>query len=142
MFEKSWQDNFPLLVHLLDFSLDKKAQIARIYSDEFFVEKTLQEQFYNFGVDIKNYVLEEPLRAFFDYERDRNCLVVCRVNFLDQIEVLDRLKLIETLPTIKERIKLAKHKNVQEDLTEAHLTKQYKEELQGNYDYVRPKNFK
>ncbi len=89
--EWSWKERYPLLVMVLDFSGDHTQEIKRIFSDEMFVEQVLNQQFKLFGINAFEYVLEEELKIHFNFERDLNHFIVCRVNNLDEVEILYRL---------------------------------------------------
>lgn len=56
-----------------------------------FVEQVLNQQFKLFGISAFEYALEEELKVFFNFERDLNHFVVCRVNNLDEIEIMHRI---------------------------------------------------
>jgi hypothetical protein len=75
-------------------------------------------------------------------ERDNNSIIITRVNFLDEIQVMGRIKVTDNTEDMKKKVKLIKSECIQADMEESHYARQYNEERMGNYNYQRPKTIK
>jgi hypothetical protein len=140
--EWSWKERYPVLVMVLDFSLDHVEEVKRKFSDEMFVEQVLNQQFKLFGISAFEYVLEDQLKVFFNFERDLNNFVVCRVNNIDEVEIMHRIAISEPYESIKNKLKLVKSECIQLEMEESNIAKQFQEERRGNFTYKRPRTVK
>lgn len=77
---------------ILDFSPATRQGLKKIFTDDPFVEQVLNQQFKVYGISALEYELEEELKLFFNLKRDANHFVVCRVNHLEEVEVMHRIK--------------------------------------------------
>lgn len=75
-------------------------------------------------------------------ERDSNSIIITRVNFLDEIQVMGRIRVSENTEDMKKKVKLIKSECIQADMEESHYARQYSEERKGNYHYQRPRTIK
>jgi len=82
--------------------------MRKLFSDDVFVQKTLNVQFKVYGVNANTYDLENELKPLINLKRDANNLVICRIDFVDEIDVLARINLAAPLDEIKLNVKHAK----------------------------------
>lgn len=106
--EWSWKEKYPVLVMVLDFSLEHMEEVKRIFSDDMFVEQVLNQQFKLFGISAFEYDLEQELKVFFNFERDLNHFIVCRVNNIDEVEIMHRIPVSGSYEETKKKLKLVK----------------------------------
>jgi len=64
------------------------------------------------------------------------------VNNVDTINVITRISLNEPQDEIKKKLKQAKSSCIQSELDESNISKQFNEELRGNFNYQRPRTIK
>lgn len=86
--------------------------------------------------------MEEELKVFFNLERDINHFVVCRVNCVDEIEVLKRVPIAEPFDEIKRKLKQVKSECIQQEMEDRGIVAQYEQERIGNFAYKRPRTVK
>jgi hypothetical protein len=111
-----WKEKFPLAVFLLNFDERSQPAIKKFFSDDLLVEKIISEQFKVYGLSTRDYQLENELKPFFNFQRDANNMVICRVNHLDEINVVSRINLNDSMEDIRRRIKQAKSECIQNEL--------------------------
>ena len=68
--------------------------------------------------------------------------MVLRVNYLDEIETMGRVRIDAGKEAIKKELKKIKSECIQHELEDSLIHRQYQEELKGNFGYQRPKSIK
>ena len=131
-----------MAVILLDFSRGWQQNIKRVFSDDLLIEKVISQQFKAYGINTKQYDLEPELKPFFNFERDANSIVICRVNHLDDINIVRRISLDDNVENIRKKIKQSKSSCIQNQLDQSNIVRQFTEELRGNFNYQRPRTIK
>jgi hypothetical protein len=93
------KEKFPLVVHTLDFSKDSSIinNIRKVYTDEFLIE-IFNVQFRSYGVNTKEFDLETCIKPFIDLKNDANCLIIFRINIIDEIIMVSKIPLASTTP--------------------------------------------
>lgn len=140
-YEWCWKEKFPMAAIVLNFRPESREALS-VFSDQHFSEKILCEQFRVFGFNILTYDMEVELRGLYEAERDANSIIVSRVNNVDEIEVVARIRLGEGVEELKKKLKLAKSECIQMEMEESHIVRQYNEERRGNFNYQRPRTIK
>lgn len=109
--------------------------MKKIFSDQIFI-KMISEQFQVYGLNVLQNEIEPDLRSNINPLGDSNSIIIGRVNHIDQIQIVKRIKLTEDIEDIKKKLKLVKSESIQRDMDDAHIRKHYSEEMiLGNSNY-------
>lgn len=116
--------------------------MKKLFSDQAFLQM-INLQFQVYGLNVLQNEIEPDLRTHLNPLADSNSIIIGRVNHIDEMQVVERIKITEDIEDIKKRLKLAKSESIQRDMEDAHIRKQFSEEMiLGNFDYQRPKTIK
>jgi hypothetical protein len=134
----SWKERFPIAVLILDFE-EECGESLRACLTKDSLANEICTYFKLYGLDPASRPLDKWLGPFISLPADLNSLLVLRVNCMDEVQTVARIRLAEGSPeSVGKLVQRAKSDTIHREYDEAHLIKQHALIRKGAGAYRRP----